>query len=151
LAYLHKNRICHRDIKPENFLLYKEDDDTHIKLIDFGLAKRVIPNEIMSKIMLFNSHPVADLIRESIQTKLSWEDGYNYCECEGKDSTTFAGFYFGLVSSNIYSYEFMDEQYINTMNEYLENHNMQKIRNYTKEIKIKQKYELSDDSDDEDY
>ena len=49
LCYLHKNRICHRDIKPENFLLYKEDDDTHIKLIDFGLAKRVEPNEIMNK------------------------------------------------------------------------------------------------------
>lgn len=49
LCYLHKNRICHRDIKPENFLLYKEDDDSHIKLIDFGLAKRVEPNEIMNK------------------------------------------------------------------------------------------------------
>ena len=33
---MHANRICHRDIKPENFLLYKEDDDSHIKLIDFG-------------------------------------------------------------------------------------------------------------------
>ena len=30
-----------RDIKPENFLLFKEDDDSYIKLIDFGLAKRV--------------------------------------------------------------------------------------------------------------
>ena len=49
LCYLHKNRICHRDIKPENFLLYKEDDASHIKLIDFGLAKRVVPNEIMNK------------------------------------------------------------------------------------------------------
>lgn len=49
LCYLHANRICHRDIKPENFLLYKEDDDSHIKLIDFGLAKRVIPNEVMNK------------------------------------------------------------------------------------------------------
>ena len=36
-------------MKPENFLLYKEDDPTHIKLIDFGLAKRVVPNEIMNK------------------------------------------------------------------------------------------------------
>ena len=49
LCYLHQNRICHRDIKPENFLLYKEDDPSHIKLIDFGLAKRVNPNEIMNK------------------------------------------------------------------------------------------------------
>jgi hypothetical protein len=34
------NEFC-RDIKPENFLLYKENDDSHIKLIDFGLAKKV--------------------------------------------------------------------------------------------------------------
>jgi calcium-dependent protein kinase len=43
LTYLHKNKICHRDIKPENFLLFKENDESHIKLIDFGLAKKVNP------------------------------------------------------------------------------------------------------------
>lgn len=48
MNYLHTNRICHRDIKPENFLLYKENQDEHIKLIDFGLAKRVGQNEIMN-------------------------------------------------------------------------------------------------------
>ena len=49
IDHMHRNGIFHRDIKPENFLLYKEDDDSHIKLIDFGLAKRVIPNEVMNK------------------------------------------------------------------------------------------------------
>mmetsp|Transcript_96330 Transcript_96330/g.132515 ORF Transcript_96330/g.132515 Transcript_96330/m.132515 type:complete len:232 (+) Transcript_96330:265-960(+) len=48
LCYLHNNKICHRDIKPENFLLYKENDDSFIKLIDFGLAKRVCKNEVMN-------------------------------------------------------------------------------------------------------
>ena len=48
LTYLHKNKICHRDIKPENFLLFKENDESHIKLIDFGLAKKVNPKEIMT-------------------------------------------------------------------------------------------------------
>jgi len=48
LCYLHNNRICHRDIKPENFLLYKEDEDSHIKLIDFGLAKMINENEVMN-------------------------------------------------------------------------------------------------------
>jgi calcium-dependent protein kinase len=37
-----------RDIKPENFLLYKENDDSHVKLIDFGLAKKVSQNELMT-------------------------------------------------------------------------------------------------------
>jgi len=45
---LHTNRICHRDIKPENFLLYNQDDDSHVKLIDFGLAKKVGQNEVMN-------------------------------------------------------------------------------------------------------
>lgn len=48
LFYLHNNKICHRDIKPENFLLFKEDDDSYVKLIDFGLAKRISRNEIMN-------------------------------------------------------------------------------------------------------
>lgn len=48
LCYLHNNKICHRDIKPENFLLFKENDDSYIKLIDFGLAKRVSRNEVMN-------------------------------------------------------------------------------------------------------
>lgn len=48
LCYLHNNKICHRDIKPENFLLYKENDESHIKLIDFGLAKRVSRDEVMN-------------------------------------------------------------------------------------------------------
>lgn len=48
LCYLHNNKICHRDIKPENFLLFKENDDSYVKLIDFGLAKRVTKNEVMT-------------------------------------------------------------------------------------------------------
>lgn len=48
LCYLHNNKICHRDIKPENFLLFAENDDSYIKLIDFGLAKRVTKDEVMT-------------------------------------------------------------------------------------------------------
>lgn len=47
LKYLHMNNIAHRDIKPENFLLFKEDDLDNIKLIDFGLSKKLSDDEIM--------------------------------------------------------------------------------------------------------
>src|SRR6056300_1379740 len=39
VAYLHANGLVHRDIKPENILL-ESQDDYHIKLIDFGSARR---------------------------------------------------------------------------------------------------------------
>lgn len=40
LAYLHSKNVVHRDIKPENILLVSKDNDVHIKITDFGLAKR---------------------------------------------------------------------------------------------------------------
>lgn len=48
LKYLHLNHIVHRDIKPENFLLFKDNDSSNVKLIDFGLAKKLTENEIMN-------------------------------------------------------------------------------------------------------
>lgn len=39
ILYLHDKDIVHRDIKPENILLVYENDNTSIKVTDFGLAK----------------------------------------------------------------------------------------------------------------
>lgn len=38
LEYVHSKGIVHRDLKPENLLL---DEDGHLKLVDFGIAKSV--------------------------------------------------------------------------------------------------------------
>ena len=40
VAYLHENDIVHRDIKPENILFESEEEDSTVKLIDFGLSRR---------------------------------------------------------------------------------------------------------------
>lgn len=48
MAYVHEQGVVHRDLKPENLLLVADDDDSDIKIADFGLAKRVEdlkPNE----------------------------------------------------------------------------------------------------------
>jgi len=46
IAYLHSLGIVHRDLKPENLLLENENEDTPIKLTDFGLSK-IYSSEMM--------------------------------------------------------------------------------------------------------
>ena len=46
LIYLHSHGIVHRDLKPEN-MLFEDNSDT-IKIIDFGIAVRKKPDEILS-------------------------------------------------------------------------------------------------------
>ena len=44
ISYLHKHGIVHRDIKPENILFDSADEDSTIKIIDFGLARKHFGN-----------------------------------------------------------------------------------------------------------
>lgn len=37
--YLHAHGVCHRDLKPENILFSSIEEDSPLKLIDFGLSK----------------------------------------------------------------------------------------------------------------
>jgi calcium-dependent protein kinase len=38
ILYCNKNKISHRDLKPENFMFKTKDEDSNLKLIDFGLS-----------------------------------------------------------------------------------------------------------------
>mmetsp|Transcript_1066 Transcript_1066/g.2121 ORF Transcript_1066/g.2121 Transcript_1066/m.2121 type:complete len:423 (-) Transcript_1066:34-1302(-) len=40
VSYMHKRGIVHRDIKPENILFETTDEDSPIKIIDFGLSRK---------------------------------------------------------------------------------------------------------------
>ncbi|CAD8084386.1 unnamed protein product [Paramecium primaurelia] len=39
LESLHKNKVLHRDIKPENVLVGKDDDESRLYIVDFGISK----------------------------------------------------------------------------------------------------------------
>lgn len=39
ICYCHSQGICHRDLKPENLLFLNNEDNSPLKVIDFGLSK----------------------------------------------------------------------------------------------------------------
>ena len=45
INYLNSFGIVHRDLKPENILLLTKEEDSEVKISDFGLAKAIGPNE----------------------------------------------------------------------------------------------------------
>ncbi|OMJ80018.1 hypothetical protein SteCoe_19841 [Stentor coeruleus] len=47
VAYLHSRGIVHRDLKPENYLFANKTEGAKLKLIDFGLAKVMTPQNNM--------------------------------------------------------------------------------------------------------
>lgn len=50
IGHCHKNSVAHRDLKPENLLLRSEDNDSEIKIADFGFAKKVLtPNSLTTQ------------------------------------------------------------------------------------------------------
>jgi serine/threonine protein kinase len=49
VAYCHIRKIAHCDMKPKNLLLMSEDNDSFIKLADFGFAARVHEPKCLTK------------------------------------------------------------------------------------------------------
>ena len=48
LNYCHQRNIIHRDIKPQNILFEKVDDNSNIKVVDFGYSIAYDPDEGIS-------------------------------------------------------------------------------------------------------
>ena len=49
INYCHKNGIVHRDLKPENLLYLTKDENSPIKVIDFGMSKKFDNKNFMNE------------------------------------------------------------------------------------------------------
>lgn len=50
LDYIHKASIAHRDIKAENFMLSEPSVQSNIKMIDFGMATKFKPDQVLTEL-----------------------------------------------------------------------------------------------------
>lgn len=66
LAYLHENGFIYRDIKPENILF---DNEGHVKLTDFGLAKQLDENTMTNSFCGTPQYLAPEVIKK---------EGYNH-------------------------------------------------------------------------
>ncbi|KAL7534565.1 hypothetical protein ACHAXR_005952 [Thalassiosira sp. AJA248-18] len=50
IGFCHQHSVAHRDLKPDNLLLRSKDNDSEIKIADFGFAKKVLtPNSLTTQ------------------------------------------------------------------------------------------------------
>jgi len=50
IAYMHLQSIAHRDIKAENFMLAEPPIHSSVKMIDFGMATKYAPDEVLTEL-----------------------------------------------------------------------------------------------------
>ena len=52
VQFIHSQRILHLDLKPFNIMFANPDDDYNLRIIDFGLAERLLPNKEHAKMTM---------------------------------------------------------------------------------------------------
>ncbi|CAD8206351.1 unnamed protein product [Paramecium octaurelia] len=92
IDHLHSNNIIHRDIKPENIILQHTNDQTLIKLIDFGLA--------------------ANLNDPHLQFKVCGTSGYVAPEVINNDGLTPYGTKCDIFSCGVILYQLLTHKYL---------------------------------------
>ena len=77
LQYMHSDNIIYRGVVPDNLLI---DLDGYLKLVDFGFAKRVPPNDDDSDGKTFTLCGTAEYLAPEIVNSKGHGKGADWCE-----------------------------------------------------------------------
>lgn len=74
LSFCHEKNIVHRDLKPENFVFENSLEESPMKLIDFGCAKFVLDEEIVTDVAGSPYYAAPEVLSESfVRTGKVWK------------------------------------------------------------------------------
>ncbi|XP_020108493.1 calcium/calmodulin-dependent serine/threonine-protein kinase 1-like isoform X1 [Ananas comosus] len=76
VSFCHLQGVVHRDLKPENFLFSSKDDNSTLKVIDFGLSDFVKPDERLNDIVGSAYYVAPEVLHRSYGTEADmWSIG----------------------------------------------------------------------------
>ncbi|KAJ4716363.1 CDPK-related kinase [Melia azedarach] len=76
VAFCHLQGVVHRDLKPENFLYTSKDENSQLKVIDFGLSDFVRPDERLNDIVGSAYYVAPEVLHRSYGTEADvWSVG----------------------------------------------------------------------------
>ncbi|XP_020213159.1 CDPK-related kinase 7 [Cajanus cajan] len=76
VAFCHLQGVVHRDLKPENFLYVSKDENSTLKVIDFGLSDYVKPDERLNDIVGSAYYVAPEVLHRSYGTEADmWSIG----------------------------------------------------------------------------
>ncbi|XP_047151913.1 CDPK-related kinase 1-like isoform X2 [Vigna umbellata] len=76
VAFCHLQGVVHRDLKPENFLYISTDENSTLKVIDFGLSDYVKPDERLNDIVGSAYYVAPEVLHRSYGTEADmWSIG----------------------------------------------------------------------------
>ncbi|KAJ4897827.1 CDPK-related kinase 2 [Raphanus sativus] len=76
VAFCHLQGVVHRDLKPENFLYTSKEDNSQLKVIDFGLSEFVRPDERLNDIVGSAYYVAPEVLHRSYTTEADvWSIG----------------------------------------------------------------------------
>ncbi|ONM25582.1 CDPK-related kinase 1 [Zea mays] len=76
VSFCHLQGVVHRDLKPENFLFSSKDENSPLKVIDFGLSDFVKPDERLNDIVGSAYYVAPEVLHRSYATEADmWSIG----------------------------------------------------------------------------